>query len=1134
MAENITENSGMSLRPSVTDGMLNEQRCPSGDSITEWRSSEQVENGITSTSPPYWDTDDDDDCGPKPSDLYGRFTWRIENFSTINKRELRSDVFEIGGYKWYILIYPQGCDVCNHLSLFLCVANHDKLLPGWSHFAQFTIAVVNKDPKKSKYSDTLHRFWKKEHDWGWKKFMELSKVFDGFIVADTLVIKAQVQVIREKSDQPFRCLDGLYRRELVRVYLSNVELICRRFLEERIGKLSKFIEDKVRWSSFRAFWLDIDPCSRRRMSRDKTDAILKVIVKHFFIEKEVTSTLVMDSLYSGLKALELQSKNLIGRSKSADLEELPAPVVHVNKDVSVLTDDILLLIERVVSDFLPNQPLPSKDDKCLQNRTKVRDGVLCHHGNEIPFSSHPYLNILINQNMQEGSSGDESIKDSLDRDERRLMELGRRTIEIFVLVHIFSCATTYKRHLLFCLLIDIGTIPHQHLVAGSSPGDNGFEERPQLRAKQKRNNRKGKEKGKYDRGNLAQEVLQQETYEEERTSDSFYTEPVEHSIKKIGACEDASDISDTVDVATEMLQPDLDDQTASPINWDTDTSEIHLTTEASGSDVQNGHIDKRSQSIIDDSSSTCSTDSVPSVFITGAYKGTISPINITQSSPNRGKNHRRKETHSRISSTVRAETTIVDRNSNHVSDSKVDQPESALTESSSKTEMQQQQIQVEKQVLSLQNMQMAKDQVVVERQSCSNLGEKQNNSIQLLKQSATFTSDTLVSASNNIVEPTLKLSNSTALSDRVLAPSSGSQPMPSSSLAEAQKQNALAKHSIAHQDNTTSRPSSAPLTAAPRSTASISPIVQAVPLLSRSVSAAGRLGTDPSPSAPSYVPQSYRNAIMGKTTSARMVGSTDVYASSGQSAVYSQSPPLQLSSPLKLPPQTPLRTDQMLIRPGLTFGCLNVEAVRSQHLWKDSNQYKPSSSSESSSQRYGSALMDNDMEKFNVYGKLQKELVGIASRTMPSPVQGTITEEFPHLDIINDLLDDEQNFGCTARGPVHTFNRQYSLPGNLSTASSQHDQFEQYYEEGVLRSYGASSNPLQGLRDGLLQQPEFSPYSNRYGQFDGLMRNHLPYMNTDLSMLRLGEGDGNGYRYQLGDHLTRVGNGYLYRPANGP
>lgn len=32
----------------------------------------------------------------------------------------------------YILVYPQGCDVCNHLSLFLCVADYDKLLPGAS------------------------------------------------------------------------------------------------------------------------------------------------------------------------------------------------------------------------------------------------------------------------------------------------------------------------------------------------------------------------------------------------------------------------------------------------------------------------------------------------------------------------------------------------------------------------------------------------------------------------------------------------------------------------------------------------------------------------------------------------------------------------------------------------------------------------------------------------------------------------------------------------------------------------------------------------------------------------------------------------------------------------------------------
>ena len=141
-------------------------------------------------------------------------------------------------------MYPQGCDVHNHLSLFLCVADYDKLLPGWSHFAQFTIAVVNKDPKKSKYSDTLHRFCKKEHDWGWKKFMELQKVVDaGFAVNDTLTIKAQVQVIRASVSRPFRCLDAQYRRELIRVYLTNIEGLCRSFVEESQGTLKPLLND---------------------------------------------------------------------------------------------------------------------------------------------------------------------------------------------------------------------------------------------------------------------------------------------------------------------------------------------------------------------------------------------------------------------------------------------------------------------------------------------------------------------------------------------------------------------------------------------------------------------------------------------------------------------------------------------------------------------------------------------------------------------------------------------------------------------------------------------------------------------------------------------------------------------------
>lgn len=47
---------------SSVDEISSGQRCQSGE-IAEWRSCDQVENGIATTSPPYWDTDDDDCIG---------------------------------------------------------------------------------------------------------------------------------------------------------------------------------------------------------------------------------------------------------------------------------------------------------------------------------------------------------------------------------------------------------------------------------------------------------------------------------------------------------------------------------------------------------------------------------------------------------------------------------------------------------------------------------------------------------------------------------------------------------------------------------------------------------------------------------------------------------------------------------------------------------------------------------------------------------------------------------------------------------------------------------------------------------------------------------------------------------------
>jgi hypothetical protein len=107
------------------------------------------------------------------------------------------------------------------------------------------------------------------------------------------------------------------------------------------------------------------------MSREKTDTILKVLVKHFFVEKEVTSTLVMDSMYTSLKALEYQMSGKKGSIKVSDLEELSAPMIHIDMDMFVLAGDVIALIKRAASEPLPCQPLAPKDDKTSQNRMKV-------------------------------------------------------------------------------------------------------------------------------------------------------------------------------------------------------------------------------------------------------------------------------------------------------------------------------------------------------------------------------------------------------------------------------------------------------------------------------------------------------------------------------------------------------------------------------------------------------------------------------------------------------------------------------------------------------------------------------------------------------------------------------------------
>jgi hypothetical protein len=68
-------------------------------------------------------------------------------------------------------------------------------------------------------------------------------------------------------------LDNQYRRELVRVYLTNVESICRRFCEEKRQRLAWLQADAA---SFKAWWRGLSSEKQRQLTSGRGEAILKV------------------------------------------------------------------------------------------------------------------------------------------------------------------------------------------------------------------------------------------------------------------------------------------------------------------------------------------------------------------------------------------------------------------------------------------------------------------------------------------------------------------------------------------------------------------------------------------------------------------------------------------------------------------------------------------------------------------------------------------------------------------------------------------------------------------------------------------------------------------------------------------
>jgi hypothetical protein len=376
------------------------------------------------------------------------------------------------------------------------------------------------------------------------------------------------------------------------------------------------------------------------------------------------------------------------------------------------------------------------------------------------------------------------------------------------------------------------------------------------------------------------------------------------------------------------------------------------------------------------------------------------------------------------------------------------------------------------------------------------------------------------------------------------------------SYSEAQKEAAsmrITTTSASEVALTTSRPSSAPAFPTPRTTLPATSNVQKSMLLSRSMSVtAGRSMNEPSPSAPPYIPQTYCNAIVGKPG----LGSTAtsfVYqsASFGQDTTPSQ--PLSAyasNTALMVPPAG--RSDQSLTRHGFKSGLGKSEACDSYQLWEGNSNVGKQLSRDcdpyqqmTNNLAYGQPQRDATYEQAGSRGteKLSRfnpqprqfQPETIDSRMRPLP-QGPAVEEFPHLDIINDLLEDDHIKGSMPGSFRHDYNA-FGLPfsprgnsadlGQASLSSpSWFSSTEGYNDDGFSRAY--DMNPFHGLRE--RHFPSMGTYSN--GMSD--MSTSKPWLKGSPSPpLSVGV-DTNGFHQQnpnLGSGISGVS--VWRRHANG-
>ncbi|XP_028766513.1 uncharacterized protein LOC114724340 [Neltuma alba] len=162
---------------------------------------------------------------------------QINSYSSLSAskldEQLKSGVFESGGYNWRMIVYLRGHSEANkdkYISLYLAVAEtqDDELPVGWEVWVNFNLFVH--DQTNDKYlvvqgsQNRLKRFCSAKSEWGFDEFLSMDSFKDtknGYLVDDSCTFGAEVFVAKCSGKR--ECVSTVLKPPSYETYIWKLE-----------------------------------------------------------------------------------------------------------------------------------------------------------------------------------------------------------------------------------------------------------------------------------------------------------------------------------------------------------------------------------------------------------------------------------------------------------------------------------------------------------------------------------------------------------------------------------------------------------------------------------------------------------------------------------------------------------------------------------------------------------------------------------------------------------------------------------------------------------------------------------------------------------------------------------------------